>query len=165
MRQFLVVFLLFFWAAPMTASIIKKPPVKSGEVAYKDIPITEEQKNLIYEIISTVAETGKMRLLFKQDYLKGLGEQINEVHPLKFLETIFSDSHLKMCMLSIWNDYFKRNEFLGGLCPSLDREMDKGKLLMHINDFGTAVGVPGENIRPFFEQRSWEPLVLFLIQS
>jgi hypothetical protein len=160
---FLAALLLF--ATPAMASIIKKPPVKTAELAYKDIPCTEEHKACIYEIISTMAENSKLSLLFNQSHLKGLGDQISDVHPMKFLSTIFNDPHLKMCMNLIWNDYFKRNGFLDGLGPSLTREMEKGKLTMHIPDFAQDVGVEAEHLRPYFNAQDWENLVLFLIQS
>lgn len=147
------------------ASIIKKPPTKSTELAYKDLACTEADKANIYEIISTMAENGKLSLLFKQGHLKELGSQINHVHPLKFLSTIFSDAHLKSCMYYIWNDYFKRNGFMDGLGPSLGRESEKGKLNQYIGDFAKDVGVPAENLKPYFEAQDWENLVLFLIQS
>lgn len=160
---FLAALLLF--AAPAMASIIKKPPAKIAELTYKDIPCTEEHKACIYEIIATVAETNKLSLYFKQAHLKGLGNQISDVHPLKFLATIFSDSYLKSCMNLIWGDYFKRTEFLGGLSPNMTLEMQKGKLLMHIPDFAKDVGVEAEHLRPYFDAQDWENLVLFLIQS
>src|SRR5882724_8421431 len=101
---FFLAALLLLFAAPTMASIIKKPPVKTAELSYKDIPCTEEHRACIYEIISTMAENSKLSLLFNQSHLKGLGDRISDVHPMKFLSTIFNDPHLKMCMGLIWND-------------------------------------------------------------
>lgn len=152
------------FSIPTEASIIKKPPVKVTEPSYKDLVCTESQKACIYEIISTMADNSKLSLLFKQNHLKSLGDQISDVHPMKFLSTIFSDYYLKICMINIWNDHFKRNGFLDGLGPSLTREMEKGKLLFHLADFGAEIGVSEEAMRPYFESQDWENLVAFLIQ-
>lgn len=164
-RLFLPCLLLVLFATPAMASIIKKPPAKAGEVAYKDLVCTDEQKACIYEIISAMGENGKLGLLFKQNHLKALGDRISDVHPMKFLETIFANPYLKTCMMTIWNDYFKRNGFMEGLAPSLTREMEKNNLMQHINEFGTTLGIPGEHMKAYFEKSDWENLVLFLIQS
>lgn len=151
-------------AAPAMASIIKKPPVKTEEPAYKDLSCTEEQKAFIYEIISTMGEYGKASLFFKQGHLKELGARISDVHPMKFMSTIFTNDYLRTCMPGIWDDYFKRTNLMGGLGPSLTREMEKGKLLSHLKNFAEELAVPEELIRPYFEAQDWENLVLFLIQ-
>ena len=68
-------------------------------------------------------------------------------------------------MYYVWNDHFKRNGFLDGLAPSLTREAEKGKLDQYLKDFAAEVGVTVENIRPYFDVRDWENLVLYLIHS
>jgi hypothetical protein len=151
-------------STPMMASIIKKPPAKPVETPYNQLVCTAQDKAYIYEIISTMAQNGKLTLLFKQSQLKEMGAQINHVHPLKFLASIFSDSYLKTCMVSVWDDYFKRNGFLDGLAPSLTREAESGKLNQYLAEFATEVGHSEESLRPYFDARDWENLVLFLIQ-
>lgn len=165
LRFLLLAIFLTCMATPLSASIIKKPPAKTGEQTYKDLACTDEQKACVYEIISTMAENGKLSLLFKQNHLKGLGDRISDLHPMKFLETIFTDPYLKTCMMTIWGDSFKRNGFLEGLGPSLTRETEKGKLMAHLPEFGTAIGISSEYLKPYFDAMDWENLVLFLIQS
>lgn len=156
---------LFIASSSGFASIIKRPPAKPVQMKYHEIPCSDEQKAHIHEIVSTVAETSKISLYFKQQHLKRLGEEISDVHPLKFLAAIFSSAHLKVHMAYIWNDYFKRTEFMAGLAPSLSQEMDKGNLLIYLDDFAVEVGVKGEELHPYFSTRSWENLVYFLIHS
>lgn len=157
--------ILIFSAHPMTASIIRKPPVKTGEVTYKDLVCTEQDKAYIYEIISTVAETSKLSLAFKKGQIEEKGAQILHVHPLKFLSTIFTNPYLKSCMYYVWDDYFKKMKFMGGLVPNLTRESEKGRLEQYIKEFSVEVGVPAENLKPYFDAHDWENLVLHLIQS
>lgn len=164
-RIWLILMSMVLFAAPAMASIIKKPPAKPTETLYKDLVCTDQDRANIYEIISTMAEKGKLGLLFQQSHLREIGAQINHVHPLKFLSSIFKDPHLKSCMYYIWDDYFKRNGFLDGLAPSLTREAEKGKLNFYLNDFASDLGVSVEAIKPYFDVRDWENLVLFLIQS
>lgn len=152
--------------APLTASIVKIPTGGiPQEYTYQELPCSEQDQAMIYEIISTVAENGKLTLLLKQSHLKFLGAQVNHVHPLKFLSVIFSHPFLKACMPELFNDYFKRAEFMGGLGPNLEREAEKGKLERYLTDFATDLSVNPEGIRPFFILRDWEGLVRYLMQS
>lgn len=164
-RSLFLVLVFGLFTTSVSCSIIKKPPVKPTEMTYTELNCSEQDRNCIYEIISTMGEKGKLSLLFQQGHLRELGAQINHVHPLIFLSTIFSDAHLKSCMYYIWDDYFKRNGFLDGLAPSLTREAEKGKLNMYIGDFAKDIGVTPDAIQGYFDTRDWENLVLFLIHS
>lgn len=148
-----------------TASIIKKPPVKSTEISYKDLLCTEEHKALIHELISTMAETSLAGLYFKEVHLNAIGDRVNEVHPLKFLSVIIKDPYLKTCLGLIWDSSFKRGRFLEGLGGRLSREVEKGKLNAHLEPFSNDVGIPAENIRPYFDSQDWGSFVIFLIHS
>jgi hypothetical protein len=150
---------------PLAASIIKKPPTKTGDAAYKDLICTDEDKSIIYNIISTIAETSKISLLFKQSQLKELGAQIDHVHPLKFLGVIFSDDYLKSCMFLIERDSFKWSGFMDGLAPSLTSHQQSAKLEQYFKDFAAQVKVPVEGMVPFFQNMDWYGLVDYLIHS
>lgn len=152
-----------FMAKPKISQIIVIPPAKTQDDPYEKLPCTDNQRTCIYEIITTLAENGKVSLLFKQNHLKEIGIQINDVHPLKFLSSIFSDPHLKECMINIFDDYFKRNGFMDGLAPSMTNEAEKGKLNQYLEEFAKDVQVPVEDIRPFFDAKDWEGLVRYLI--
>jgi hypothetical protein len=151
------------FAAPAMGSIFKKPPEKPKEQAYEELECTEADQKIIYEIITTMAESSKLSLLFKQTAMRELGSQINHVHGLKFLGTIFANPDLKIAMKSVWIDYFKKNGFLDGLGPSLTRESEKGKLDQYIPGFAAHVGQKPEVLRPYFKARDWEGLTHQLI--
>ena len=146
----------------LLAQIVKIPPNK-GNVSYQQLVCTEQDQAHVFEIISTMSENGKLSLLLKQSHLKELGAQINHLHPFKFLEVIFTNDHLKTCMPSIFDDYFKRNGFMEGLGPSLTNEADKGKLDQHVIHFAKEVNVSPEALQPYVTARDWENLVRYLI--
>ncbi len=149
------------------ASIIKFPPpdVNKGPLSYSQLSCSEQDKAFIYELITVMAENGKVSLLFKQSHLKQLGAQINHVHPLKFLSTVFTNSHLTTSMTEIFDDYFKRTGFMEGLGTTLTREAEKGKLELYINDFAAEISVPLEVIQKHFHSRDWEGLVRSLMNT
>jgi len=146
--------------------IIQFPPAGGGsDIAYKDLVCTEEDRAKIYEIVSTIANNPKLSLLFSQSHLRQLGQEINHVHPLKFLATVFSNSELKSSMYYVFDDGFKRSGFMDGLGPSLDRESQKGKLAMYLKDFAAEVSVSPESLQEYFKSRDWDNMVRFLIRS
>ena len=160
-----ITFCVFSFFGSADGSIIKFPPPSKGdEVTYKDLPCSDQDRSYIFEIITTMAENGKISLLLKQNHLKQMGAQINHVHPLKFLSTIFTNDRLKECMVPIFDDYFKRNGFMDGLGPSLTVESEKGKLESFLPEFANEVQIPADALRPYFQSRDWEGLVRQLMQ-
>lgn len=150
--------------AASIASMIKFPPEKKAET-YDDLVCTEADQKNIFEIITTMADNGKLSLLMKKNHLQSLGAQINHVHPLKFLSTIVTNPRLRECLHYIFGDYFKRNGFMDGIGPSLSREAEKGKLDLYITDFANEVGVPKENLNESFKNQDWEGLVRVFLES
>ena len=147
------------------ASIIKFPPSDGGkgDGTYERLGCSEQDCANIYELITTMAEHGKISLLFKQGHLKQLGAQLTHVHPLKFLSIVFKNPRLKNCMVDISNDYFKWNGFMDGIGPTLTREAEKGKLEIYLKDFSTDVGVPSESLKKYFQNRDWDGFVRYLM--
>lgn len=52
------------------ASIIRFPPADNADAQYKDLICTDRDKANIYEIITTMAENGKLSLLLSHNHLK-----------------------------------------------------------------------------------------------
>lgn len=149
------------------ATIIEIPPAveEKKEIPYNELVCTEVDKLNIAYIIQTMSSNGKLSLLFKKSELKRIGAEINHVHPLKFLETIFANPDLKECMREIHRDYFKWNGFLDGLVPSLNSQSDQGKLTQHLKDFSARVNSTPESLTPYFESRDWENLIRYLTNN
>ncbi len=152
------------------ASIIKiSPPAPE---LYKDLVCNPQDKAIIEVIVTALAENTKWDLLWTEGQLNELGAKITHVHPLKFLSTILMNPVLKMHLIVIFDDYFKRNGFLGnrlgrtadGFGSSMNREADKNKLDQYIADFAAEINVTVDRIRPYIQTRDWENLVRNLIQ-
>jgi hypothetical protein len=150
------------------ASIIHLPPENKAQF-YKDIVCTNEDKAHVRELISAMGEKGYLSLLSDRTHLRLIGSQINHVHPLNFLSTVFLDPYLTKCMDIVMEDRLKRTGLLeghsgsNGLGHSLTREAEKGKLNLYLADFAIEVGIPVEDLRPFVDKRDWEALVRFMI--
>jgi hypothetical protein len=147
------------------SSIIKITPPRPKDETYEQLPCTDFEKECVREIITTLGTEGKLTLLFMQGHLWELGAKIEQVHPLKFLASIFAYPDLKLYMVEIFDDYFKRTGFMDGLSPNLDIEAKKGRLDQYINGFALEINVDPAIIRPYFESREWEELVYALIKT
>lgn len=160
-----VFFLFLTLCLTCHGSIIKRPPPKPVELSWNELPCSEQDRADIYEIVSTVAEKGKINLLVNhQSDLREKGARIEHVHPLKFFSVILSNPHLKHCMSIICDDYFKRTNFVGDLVSALKREAGRGHTLIYLNEFGSAIGVSPESLRGYFDSQDWENMVYYLVR-
>lgn len=145
------------------AAIIKPRPIEN--LPYTKLECTEHHKTVIKTIISLMGENGKLWLLANKGKMNQLGEEIRTVHPLKFLETIFSNGYLVKCMAIIFDDYFKKKGFMDGLGSSLDAKFQTGELKRYMADFAESLGISKKLIEPYFKNADWDNLVYFLIDE
>jgi hypothetical protein len=141
-------------------------PIKNQRgVAYIALACTEEDRLCIYEIISTLAKTNAALLLFKEERLNEVGEQIRHLHPLKFLSSVLTHPYLKGCLREIFDDFFKRRGFLSGFTPNLLREVEKGTMDCYQVEFAQEVQIPLESFASFLQSRDWEGMIQALLSN
>jgi len=151
------------------ASIIKIPPPTqppAGELSYEQLACSEIDKQKITRLITTMAENGKLALLLKyQRELRQIGREIDHVHPLKFLSTVFSNPTLKVYMKEIYHDYFKWTNFMDGLGNGLTSQAKQGKVGPYINEFAKEVGAQPDALQGYVQSMDWENMVVFLMNN
>lgn len=138
--------------------------------AYEKLSITKADAETIYEIIDTLGSSGLWKLYKIEDDMVELGTQIQHVHPLKFLEVVFTDPHLKDCMVKTEDSFFKWRGFMKGSGKSpgfiakCEREYDKDNFAPYIDDFCKAVKADPEQVRDLIERKKWETLIRILLK-
>lgn len=162
--------LLSFSKAGILAGIIKIPPKEERTVSYIELPRTQEDEKKIEDLISTMGIHGKIDLLLNHEKrLRKIGEDLRYLHPLKFIGFIFSHKNskgeldLKKYMGAVFDDYFKRTNFVNDFAQTMDIYDLKNKLKIYINDFAKEINVPSDKISPFINEKDWEGLIKFLI--
>ena len=131
---------------------------------FYQLPLLEEDKKNIQIIIKTMAEKGLVKLLLERRYLEKKGDQVNYIHPLRFIGYIFSDEKLKNCMRQIKTSRFKWNEFIKGFSRRMDEEYTLDNLIRFIPEFVEQVHVQHpERIEDFIRKKSWEEFVADLL--
>ncbi len=159
-----------FSKAGILAGIVKISPKEEKNLSYSELPRTQEDEKKIEDLISTMGVHGKITLLLQHEKrLRKIGDELRYLHPFKFLGFIFShrDSNseldLKKHMAEIFDDYFKRTNFVKDYSQTMDVYVLKNKLNIYINDFANEINVPADKITPFIINKDWEGLLRFLI--
>ncbi len=129
-----------------------------------NLPITDEEKAIIYTLIHTIGTASWLQLLSQANTMHRYGQEIAHVHPLQFLAYILSDSTLTQDLKNIFENVLKKTGFLPGLSRQLSSEMEAGRLLPYLPSFAEAVGVDYAALQPLAEQGQWEAFIMHLLQ-
>jgi len=162
---------LIFSKTRSLAAIVKISP-KDRNQTYTQLRRTQEDEDKIDDLIYTMGSNGKIVLLFQHEKrLRIIGDELRPVHPLKFIGYIFSKHKpedkpdLQTQMGNVFDDYFKRSNFVKDYAQTMDIFDLKNALVKYINDFSKEVDVSPDKIMPFINDKDWEGLLKFLITN
>ena len=145
------------------ASLIKVSPYSEVDVPYAELKCSDEDRAKIIDLVRSIAETGYLTLLIKHNHYRSIEAQINHVHPFKFASVAFSTPQLRGYVMTVFEDSFKRAEFVGKMGAGLTREADKGKLEQYLSPFAKEMGVLPDLLRPYIQSKDWEGFIRCLI--
>lgn len=158
---------------PKPPSLPLKPPKQSvrrlfaiPEVTYPLLATPQNREDVAY-IIESLSQ-GVVHLLCNKQQIEGAGDQIKNLHPLKFLEIIFSDSNLSQHISTTQKNFIKRpwREFISNLQNNMVREKEQKNLSRYIKPFAKSLKLSVEEITPWIENpEDSEKLVLYLIEK
>lgn len=126
---------------------------------------SEADKKEIRYIMKILATKSLASLWGYKSDLEKAGDKIDQVHPLRFLECIFTDEELKAYIHGIkkrgswiWTEFFK------GIKGSLHDEVNLDNLKdEYIIDFSHRVNIDVNDIYSFIQARMWDDFVKILI--
>ena len=131
---------------------------------FHQLPITQKERDKIFKLIDSMGTDSWGSLLLKKRKLEKIGEEIDHIHPIRFLATVFVNPHLRYCMQEISHSPLKWGRFIKGLSKKLEINADKNNLYKYISGFATEVGVDPDRCYRYLHKREWEPFVHYLIQ-
>ncbi|HEX4839897.1 MAG TPA: hypothetical protein VFU89_05600 [Rhabdochlamydiaceae bacterium] len=139
---------------------------------YNQLPLTDEEAKIIYQIVDALGSWNVLKLFKKEDELSALGNKVQHVHPFKFFEIVLNNPHLKQAMISIedgafnlkWRGFFDGTSQSPGFSAKCEREYANDNLAPYIVGFCQAVKANPEQVRFFIEKKEWEKFVRFLIK-
>lgn len=142
------------------------PSIAVAEV-YRDYtqPVTDSEKKDIVYIITSMANKPLTKLFKMKSSLESAGDRINHVHPLRFLECVFTDEELKVGIRNIKGRGWVWSDFYGGLKDSLHEESLKDNMRDEfIADFCLNINIGIDIVNDAIQQRRWSDFLTLLIK-
>ncbi|MBA2369377.1 MAG: hypothetical protein H0V82_10205 [Candidatus Protochlamydia sp.] len=130
-------------------------------------PVTKQEKKDIHYIVTALAHDNLVSLGASKSSLNKAGERIEQLHPFKFLSTIFTDEELKAGIHAIRGRIaWVWDEFVGGFIRGFKEETAKKNMKNeYIKDFSSTVGIDPALIMPSIQRGEWEGLINILIDT
>jgi hypothetical protein len=129
----------------------------AGEARDYHRPLTENEKNDIRYIITTISGKSKFSLLFQQSALNRAGNRTTQVHPLNYLAFIFTDPELKPASQRIERVVWKR--FSESMGENLAKEAERQNVFEFISDFAEKIGVDKSQLLAAAQNNRWQDFI------
>lgn len=150
------------------ADVRRESHVKSATIRrdYNAVP-TQQQVNDITYIAKTLGSAPLKSLYKNEGNLKKAGDRIDSVHPLRFLEVLFSTEELKASAHAVrQRTFFVWGNFFDGLKASLNEEYINGNLTdQQVADFSSRVGINPNSILGPIHNREWQHFYDILLRE
>jgi len=115
-------------------------------------------------ILGTMAKSSLISIATQRSALKRAGERIDHLHPLRFLEMIFSSEELKAYVSAVRNKSFVWKEFLRGLGGSFeDESKNKNLTSEQLKDFSKRTSIDLTPLMPLIKEKKWKEFVNLLV--
>jgi hypothetical protein len=131
-----------------------------------DVKVSSKERDDIFYIVTTLGRSSLKKLLSAKSSLKKAGTRVDHIHPLRFLECLFSDEEMKVGILQIRErGGWIGKEFFSGLYDSLSAESNLQNLKpQYIADFAAHLKVDNELVTKLITDRDWKGLINTLIE-
>ncbi|MBP9841158.1 MAG: hypothetical protein KBC64_01885 [Simkaniaceae bacterium] len=165
--RFLMLLLFLFPLAPLKGDEL---PILVASYDLNDthhfyqLSLSKSAADKIYKLIHNMGTLSWPKLLWKKKEMEKLGEQVDHVHPLRFLGVIMSNDHLKECMRNVADSPLKMNRFMNGLSDKLDKNFKNHNLLPHVAGFAETVNKDPYRIEDLIIKKKWRALVDYLME-
>lgn len=126
--------------------------------------VSAEQQEDIRFILKTLANSSILKIGASETNLKKAGDRIDYVHPLRFLEFVFTDEELKVCMHNLQGRNWVWKEFVSGIIGSFNEEHSKGNIKPdQIANFIKTLNISPSVVNPSIQNQRWTELIETLI--
>lgn len=143
-----------------------KAAAKKGVNRDYNAPLRQSDVDDISFILGTMAKSSLISIATQRSALKRAGERIDHLHPLRFLEAIFSSEELKAYVAAVRNKSFVWKEFLSGIVGSLEDESKNKNLTQEqLREFATKFHLDLNPLMPLIKEKKWKEFVNQLIDT
>lgn len=156
-------FLVDFKQVKSSPSSSSNKTVKTRD--YKKSVSASEKEDISY-VVNTLGMSPLSKIATSKSSLKKAGKRIENIHPLKFLLSIFSDDKTRASIHAMRDRTWVWEEFFDGLRDSLTEESGKGNLTdAQIQDFSSKLGIDANQAIPILDSRDWNQFIKFLLKE
>jgi hypothetical protein len=149
----------------MTLGICMLAVLGADERPYEAEATPVDKKNISF-IIRTLADKPLPKLPFYKGSLEAAGEKVDHLHPLQFMQVVFTDERLKAAMRNLVKRDWVFDSFMDDMGKSLEKERVSGTISSEqIQAFAEAVSVDVELIQPSAESGKWKEFVVILVDK
>lgn len=146
-----------------SASVGKAIGAKIAPRNYNAKPTSKEMEDIRY-IMTTLGMGSLIKIAKESSSLKKAGKRVEHIHPLKFLQIVFSNEEYKACMHALVGRTWVWSEFWDGMRDSFETESNRDNMKPEIiYDFSSKVGINPDSITPSINKKQWNQLIDILI--
>lgn len=128
-------------------------------------PVSPTEKSTIAYIINLLGEGNYAKLLLKKGELERKGAEIDHLHPLRHLATIFTDEQLKVNFRNMKKHSKIFNNYASDMGKTFGQEAANNNLIPHVNDFAKTVQVDANTVASFMQQQRWKDFLEWLADA
>lgn len=122
-------------------------------------------KQQISYIVETLGNSSLVSIAKAKSSLERSGREVEHVHPLQFLNYVFSTEKLKAAVHNIRSRSWVWGKFFKGLRISLEEESNRQNLLPYLKDFCKCTGADLKKMYPLAEKKDWKQFVETLLSE
>jgi hypothetical protein len=129
------------------------------------VQVTQEEKKLMRKLLTSMAKNTWAELLSNSSSMNKIGDKIDHIHPLRFLQAIFSDEELKGCLHSIKDRSLIWKKFFSGVSESLEEEANRNNMRPEfINEFASSLNLNPSLVKDSIEKKKWKEFLDILFK-
>lgn len=130
---------------------------------YKQGLSSSDKKN-IEHIVLTLGNSSLISLAKSKSELRKKGQEIDHIHPLRFLEYVFSNENLKAAFSNMEKRKWVWSEFFDGMKKRLDEEASNKNVTEHLDSFAKNLNINIKNLQSLVKEKRWKDFLnaLFL---
>ncbi len=162
--SFFIFFLLF---VPLLGeeALLERVLIKRTRRNYEK-PLSREERAQIQGLVKTLAHDSYAKLIWNKTAITKTGDRVNHVHPLRFLEAIFTDLSTTRSLHKLQARGWVWSEFVQGLNQSLKEESEKKNITeTFVVDFASNVRGNPEVLFAIIQKKDWNHLVSTLLHE
>lgn len=131
---------------------------------YTKLSMSETDRQKTYDLIHKMGTLSWGSLLYRMRDMNKLGDDVDHVHPMRFIGYICGNDHLKSCLREVKGSSLKWTRFVDGFGGKMNKNFDANNLLKHIPGLCHETGANYDEVERLIQSRSWEALIGVLLK-